>query len=53
MALYLDHILPGIVQPGSDNNFGSSALADVLALQVGAAATHPVRNYYLSLLDLI
>lgn len=34
MALYLDHLLPGITQPGVDNNFGSSACYDVLALQV-------------------
>ncbi len=34
MALYLDHLLPGITQPGTDNNFGSSAMYDVLALQV-------------------
>jgi chorismate mutase len=37
LALYLGHLLPGIAQPGSDNNFGSSALADVLALQVGGS----------------
>jgi hypothetical protein len=34
MALYLDNLLPGITQPGTDNNFGSSAMYDVLALQV-------------------
>lgn len=41
LALYLGHILPGIAQPGDDNNFGSSALADVLALQVGGPAALP------------
>lgn len=34
MALYLDHLLPGITDPGTDNNYGSSAMYDVLALQV-------------------
>ena len=34
MALYLDHLLPGITEPGTDNNYGSSAMYDVLALQV-------------------
>ena len=34
MALYLDNLLPGITQPGTDNNYGSSAMYDVLALQV-------------------
>ena len=34
MALYLDHLLPGITQQGADNNYGSSAMYDVLALQV-------------------
>ena len=34
MALYLENLLPGITQPGTDNNFGSSAMYDVLALQV-------------------
>ena len=38
MALYLEHILPGISAPGQDNNFGSSAMYDVLALQVGGLA---------------
>ena len=37
MALYLDHLLPGITQPGTDNNYGSSAMYDVLALQVRPA----------------
>lgn len=34
MALYMDNLLPGITQPGTDNNYGSSAMYDVLALQV-------------------
>lgn len=34
MALYLDHLVPGITQPGDDNNYGSAAVYDVLALQV-------------------
>ncbi len=34
MALYLDHLLPGITDSGTDNNYGSSAMYDVLALQV-------------------
>ncbi len=34
MALYLDHLIPGITEPGTDNNYGSSAMYDVLALQV-------------------
>lgn len=38
MALYLDHLLPGITDPGTDNNYGSSAMYDVLALQVGGAS---------------
>lgn len=38
MALYLEHILPGISASGQDNNFGSSAMYDVLALQVGSLA---------------
>ena len=44
MALYLEAILPGISAPGQDNNFGSSAMYDVLALQVGG----PVWNCWLA-----
>ena len=38
MALYLDHLIPGITEPGTDNNYGSSAMYDVLALQVRKAS---------------
>lgn len=34
LPLYLETILPGITQPGDDGNYGSSAMLDVLALQV-------------------
>jgi hypothetical protein len=35
MQLYVDHLLPGIAAAGDDNNYGSSAMYDGLALQVG------------------
>ena len=35
MSMYVDHVLPDITEAGSDNNYGSSAMYDVLALQVG------------------
>ena len=34
LSLYIDHLVPGIARPGDDNNYGSSAMYDVLALQV-------------------
>ena len=34
MSMYLEHLLPAITRPGSDNNFGSAAMQDVLCLQV-------------------
>jgi hypothetical protein len=34
LPLYLETILPGITQPGDDGHYGSSAMLDVLALQV-------------------
>ena len=37
MALYLDHLLPGITAPGDDGNYGSAACYDVLCLQVSGA----------------
>lgn len=33
--LYIDHLLPRLAAEGDDNNYGSSAMYDVLALQVG------------------
>lgn len=33
MDLYVAHLLPNITAPGDDNNYGSSAMYDVLALQ--------------------
>ena len=32
--LYVQHLLPGIAAEGDDNNHGSSAMYDVLVLQV-------------------
>lgn len=32
--LYIDHLLPRVAARGDDNNYGSSAMYDVLALQV-------------------
>ena len=40
MTMYLEHVLPAITQPGSDNNFGSAAMHDVLCLQVRLAFHH-------------
>lgn len=34
MDLYVAHLLPNITALGDDNNYGSSAMYDVLALQV-------------------
>ena len=36
MEMYVGHLLPNIAAPGDDNNYGSSAMYDVLALQVSA-----------------
>ena len=33
--LYIEHLLPKMAAVGDDNNYGSSAMYDVLALQVG------------------
>jgi hypothetical protein len=35
LGMYLDHLLPEIAAPGDDHNYGSSAMNDVTALQVG------------------
>lgn len=35
MDMYLAHLLPEIAAPGDDHNYGSSAMNDVTALQVG------------------
>ena len=35
LAMYLEHLLPEIAAPGDDHNYGSSAMNDVTALQVG------------------
>lgn len=34
LAMYTDHLLLGITDPGNDNNYGSAAMFDVLCLQV-------------------
>ena len=34
LSMYQQHVLPAITRPGSDNNFGSAAMQDVLCLQV-------------------
>lgn len=34
MSLYVNNLVPGITHGGDDNNYGSSACYDVLALQV-------------------
>ncbi|BDA47666.1 Chorismate mutase 1, chloroplastic [Coccomyxa sp. Obi] len=39
-SLYLDHLIPGITQPGDDNNYGSAALSDVLTLQALSKRIH-------------
>ncbi|KAK9814496.1 hypothetical protein WJX72_006773 [[Myrmecia] bisecta] len=40
MDLYLQHLLPGITQPGDDNNYGSAAMYDVLCLQALSKRIH-------------
>ena len=42
MAMYLEHLLPGITQPGDDNNHGSAAMYDVLCLQVRLPLDAPI-----------
>jgi hypothetical protein len=39
LPLYLNTILPGITQPGDDGHYGSSAMLDVLTLQVCPSTT--------------
>ena len=38
--LYISHLLPGMTSEGDDNNYGSSAMYDVLALQVRCTNIH-------------
>ncbi|KAK9862077.1 hypothetical protein WJX84_001660 [Apatococcus fuscideae] len=40
MSMYLEHLLPAITRPGSDNNFGSAAMQDVLCLQALSQRIH-------------
>lgn len=40
MQLYVDHLLPGIAAAGDDNNYGSSAMYDGLALQALSKRVH-------------
>ena len=40
MDLYLQRLLPGITEPGDDNNYGSSAMGDVLCLQALSKRIH-------------
>ena len=36
LAMYTEHLLPGITEPGNDNNYGSAAMLDVLCLQASS-----------------
>ena len=40
MDLYLQRLMPGITEPGDDNNYGSSAMGDVLCLQALSKRIH-------------
>ena len=40
MELYLTELMPGITEPGDDNNYGSSAMQDVLCLQALSKRIH-------------
>ena len=40
MDLYLTELMPGITEPGDDNNYGSSAMQDVLCLQALSKRIH-------------
>ena len=40
MDLYLQELMPGITQPGDDNNYGSAAMQDVLCLQALSKRIH-------------
>ncbi|KAK9844946.1 hypothetical protein WJX74_008988 [Apatococcus lobatus] len=40
MSMYLRHVLPAITRPGTDNNFGSAAMHDVLCLQALSQRIH-------------
>jgi hypothetical protein len=43
LPLYLNTILPGITDSGDDGHYGSSAMLDVLVLQVNPPYQHPAR----------
>ena len=40
MGLYLQELVPGITEPGDDNNYGSAAMQDVLCLQALSKRIH-------------
>ena len=40
MDLYLQELMPGITEPGDDNNYGSAAMQDVLCLQALSKRIH-------------
>ena len=40
MDLYLQELMPGITEPGNDNNYGSAAMQDVLCLQALSKRIH-------------
>lgn len=40
MDLYLHELVPGITEPGDDNNYGSAAMQDVLCLQALSKRIH-------------
>eukprot|EP01025_Chloroclados_australasicus_P041604 TRINITY_DN4412_c0_g2_i1.p1 TRINITY_DN4412_c0_g2~~TRINITY_DN4412_c0_g2_i1.p1 ORF type:complete len:320 (+),score=27.95 TRINITY_DN4412_c0_g2_i1:63-962(+) len=40
MLMYLDYLLPGIVEKGDDGNYGSTALCDVAVLQALSKRIH-------------
>ena len=40
MDLYLQELVPGITEPGDDNNYGSAAMQDVLCLQALSKRIH-------------
>ena len=40
MDLYLHELMPGITEPGDDNNYGSAAMQDVLCLQALSKRIH-------------
>ena len=40
MTMYIEHLLPGIVEEGDDGNYGSSAMYDVMILQALSRRIH-------------